>query len=166
VSQPGDWTFIVRSDDGFRLRMGAANAVVMEQINPRPPGDSAVAVKFLAAGYYPYRLTYFEWAGGAQVEFSARPPGGVDKLVGDQGGPLQVFQDLNSPPVLPTQSNRTAFERTVLVVTNTATDTDLQANPLTYTLLVAPGGSFIRPDGVITWLPSELHGSTTNVFIT
>jgi len=53
-----------------------------------------------------------------------------------------------------------------LMVTNTATDPDLPANTLTYTLLTAPGAASISTDGVITWVTTETDGPGTNVFTT
>jgi hypothetical protein len=47
-----------------------------------------------------------------------------------------VVTEINTAPVLPGQTNRTINELTLLTVTNTATDTDLPANPLDYTLTV------------------------------
>src|SRR5207249_7415455 len=45
---------------------------------------------------------------------------------------------VNTPPVLPNQGNRTINELTNLTVTNTATDTDVPAQTLSYSLLAAP----------------------------
>src|SRR5207302_4015155 len=45
---------------------------------------------------------------------------------------------LNSAPVLPAQINRTIAELTTLTVTNTATDSDIPANTLTYSLIAPP----------------------------
>src|SRR5205823_8277367 len=73
--------------------------------------------------------------------------------------------------VLPAQTNRTINEFTLLTVTNTATDTDIPANLLGYTLTVTnaagvvPNAS-ISASGVITWTPTEAQGPSTNVFTT
>jgi hypothetical protein len=64
----------------------------------------------------------------------------------------------NTPPVLPAQPNRTIAELTVLSVTNTATDTNVPANTLTYSLLGAPAGAVISTNGVIAWTPTEPQG--------
>jgi hypothetical protein len=101
LPQAGLWTFTVRSDDGFRLRMGAADSVVMEFTTGRAPADSTVTVYAPRAGLYRYRLTYFEALGGAQVEFLARGPGQpTDKLVGNPAGGINVFQAVDDPPVI------------------------------------------------------------------
>ena len=98
----GNWNFTVRSDDGFRLRIGANNTVVTEYVNGRGPSDSVAVVDFPQPGYYRYELTYFEWAGGAQVEFLAQAPflGTGNQLVGSGNDDLLVFRDLDIPPVV------------------------------------------------------------------
>jgi hypothetical protein len=74
--------------------------------------------------------------------------------------------EVNLAPVLPNQSNITIDVLTPLVVTNTATDSDIPANTLTYMLMVAPASAAIDDDGVITWIPSPAQGGTTNQFVT
>lgn len=102
VPTAGNWNFVVRSDDGFRLRIGSNNTVVAEQFIGRAPGDTLAVVDFPQPGYYRYQLTYFEYAGGAQVEFLAQPPfavGGTN-LVGSNEDGLLVFRDLEIPPTV------------------------------------------------------------------
>ena len=72
----------------------------------------------------------------------------------------------NTPPVLPGQANRTINELTTLTVTNTATDTDVPAQTLTYSLLAGPTNASISGAGVITWTPTEAQGPSTNTFTT
>jgi hypothetical protein len=73
---------------------------------------------------------------------------------------------VNSAPVLSAQSNRTINELTLLSVTNSATDSDLPANTLSYSLIGAPSGAAIDSTGVITWTPTEAQGPSTNVIVT
>ena len=70
-----------------------------------------------------------------------------------------------SAPALPVQTNRTINELTLLTVTNTATDTDLPANTLSY-LLIGPSGATIDANGVITWTPAEDQGPGSDVEFT
>jgi len=74
--------------------------------------------------------------------------------------------EVNSAPVLPAQSNRTIAELTSLIVTNRASDADLPANTLTYSLIASPAGAAISASGVITWTPTEAQGPSTNVITT
>lgn len=78
-----------------------------------------------------------------------------------------VVGELNTPPTMPAQVNRTIDEQTTLVVTNTASDSDIPANGLTYVLLVAPTNAVIDTNsGVITWIPTSEQANTTNVIQT
>ncbi len=76
-----------------------------------------------------------------------------------------VVNEVNSAPVLPAIGPQTVNELQTLTVVNTATDSDLPANVLAYSLVGAPGGVAISPSGVITWTPTEAQGPT-NVTIT
>ena len=67
--------------------------------------------------------------------------------------------EVNLPPTLPVQTNKTVNELALLTVPNAGSDTDLPANGLTYTLLSPPAGAIINPaTGVITWTPTEAQG--------
>jgi hypothetical protein len=73
---------------------------------------------------------------------------------------------IHNGPSLPAQTNVTIDEMTLLTVTNTATDSDLPALALAYSLLNAPAGAQIDTNGIITWTPSEAQGPSTNVITT
>ncbi|MCU0771266.1 MAG: tandem-95 repeat protein, partial [Verrucomicrobia bacterium] len=74
--------------------------------------------------------------------------------------------EVNLPAVLPVQSDRIVNELTLLMVTNTASDPDLPSNGLSYTLLDPPAGATISDAGVITWMPTEAQGPSTNTLRT
>ncbi len=73
---------------------------------------------------------------------------------------------VNDAPALSVQTNRSIPELTLLTVTNTATDTDVPAQGLSYQLLNPPVGAVINSNGVITWTPTESQGPSTNTLIT
>jgi len=77
-----------------------------------------------------------------------------------------TVQEVNTAPVLPVIGDQTVNELTLLTVTNAATDSDLPANALAYALLNPPEGAAIDPNGIITWMPSESQGPSTNILIT
>jgi hypothetical protein len=82
-----------------------------------------------------------------------------------------VVTEVNSAPVLPAQPNRTVAELTAVTITNIATDTDIPANNLTYALSVSNAAGVvtnaaISQTGVITWIPTEAQGPSTNTFRT
>jgi hypothetical protein len=77
-----------------------------------------------------------------------------------------TVNEVNSPPVLNTVTNRTIDELTLLTVTNLASDSDVPANTLGYALLNPPGGASISPNGVITWTPAQTQSPSTNTITT
>src|SRR5213078_1650783 len=75
-----------------------------------------------------------------------------------------VVTEANSAPVLTVPANRTIAELSTLVVTKTATDADLPANALTFSLVSGPAGVSVNPTtGVLTWSPMESQGPSTNL---
>src|SRR4029077_5446294 len=54
-----------------------------------------------------------------------------------------TVNEVNTAPVLPSPTNRTVNELTLMTVVDTATDADLPANTLTYSFLSAPTGAAI-----------------------
>ena len=108
-------------------------------------------------------------AGGQKVQFKWRC--GTDNGnagIGWSIDSVALSQDLclccgsgatnNRRPVLPAQANRTIAEMTTLTVTNTATDTDVPAQTLSYQLIAPPVGASIDSRGVITWTPDAAQG--------
>src|SRR5439155_16186505 len=75
-----------------------------------------------------------------------------------------VVNEVNSAPVLATTANQTVNEGSPLTLTITATDPDLPANTLAYTLDAgAPAGMTINASsGVLSWTPSEAQGPGTS----
>jgi hypothetical protein len=65
-----------------------------------------------------------------------------------------IVTEVNAPPVLPIQTTQTVVGMQTLVITNSASDPDVPANLLTYTLLAAPTNAVIDALGIITWTPA------------
>jgi subtilisin-like proprotein convertase family protein len=100
----------------------------------------------------------------------------ITTVVSDNGAPslsatnsfsVTVLES-NVPPVLPFQPNRTNSALVTMIVTNTATDSDIPPNPLTYTLIVVPTvtNAFISTNGIITWTPTPAQAGATYRFTT
>jgi hypothetical protein len=98
----------------------------------------------------------------------------VTTIVTDNGAPALkatntfsvVVREVNVPPVLPSQGDRVATVQTLLHVTNTASDSDIPVNVLTYTLLSGPTNASISTNGVIFWTPAAGQVLSTNIFMT
>jgi len=76
-----------------------------------------------------------------------------------------IVEESNLPPVLPAIPNQLVVVPGTLVVTNTATDPDIPANPLTYQLS-GPAGAVIDTNGIITWTPSVAQAGSVYTFTT
>ena len=55
-------------------------------------------------------------------------------------------------------------EGTLLTFTATATDADLPAQTLAFSLVGAPAGASITSGGVFTWTPTEAQGGSDYTF--
>jgi hypothetical protein len=76
-----------------------------------------------------------------------------------------TVNEVNQAPVLNTIGDRTVNEGSLLTFTATATDADLPANTLTFSLINAPSGAVINSStGVFTWTPTEAQGPGTFTF--
>src|SRR6185503_18444363 len=73
-----------------------------------------------------------------------------------------IVNESNQPPVLNAVANTNVVEGTPLSVIASATDADLPANPLTFSLLSPPPGMTINANsGAISWTPNEAQGSNS-----
>lgn len=71
----------------------------------------------------------------------------------------------NTPPVLAPISNRTINVGVNLSITNVATDSDIPAQTLTFSMPVAPtNADIVASNGVVTWRPLVTQANTTNPF--
>src|SRR5207244_4277575 len=74
-----------------------------------------------------------------------------------------VVTEVNSAPVLTVPANQTINQSSTLAVSASATDADIPANILSFSLLSAPTGMTINPtSGAINWTPSEAQTPSTN----
>ena len=84
---PGTYTMIVNSDDGFRVTAGPdardqLTAIKLgEYDGGRSAGDTSFSFSVSAAGVYSFRLTYEQGGGGANVSWYAAPSSVADAHV-------------------------------------------------------------------------------------
>jgi hypothetical protein len=78
--------------------------------------------------------------------------------------PPEIVALLNTRPVLAAISNRSIIAGAVLAITNSASDSDLPAQTLAYSLN-GPAGASINPsNGIFVWRPTMAQSATTNLF--
>jgi hypothetical protein len=93
------------------------------------------------------------------------------KVADSQSPPMTASQSFtiivsapNTPPVLAAVSSQTAVAGTALVVQLSATDSDIPAQTLTYSIGSAPLGASINPaTGLFTWTPTQAQSPSTNL---
>ena len=78
-----------------------------------------------------------------------------------------TVREVNTAPVLATISNHTAPELSSFTLNITATDTDIPANNLTYSITNPPSGVAIHnTTGVLTWTPAESQNGIHHINVT
>lgn len=87
--QPGVYTLIFNSDDGFRTSVARnvreqLNNVILSQFDGgRGASDTAVTLLVPTAGFYPVRSVWFEGGGGANLEWVVQREGKPRALIND-----------------------------------------------------------------------------------
>lgn len=73
---------------------------------------------------------------------------------------------INVAPVLTVPGTQTVYATTTLMVTNTATESDIWATSLTFALVSAPSGVMLNPNtGVLTWTPTVGQVGTNTIYV-
>jgi len=71
---------------------------------------------------------------------------------------LEALPTVNSSPVLVPPANQTLDELAPWSLTLNASDADVPAQTLTYSLVSGPNGLTVSPGGLVAWTPTELQG--------
>jgi hypothetical protein len=95
------------------------------------------------------------------------------RVMDDAASPLSntknftvIVNEVNRPPVAPVIADKTIKEGNVLSFAINATDPDIPANTLTYSITAAPVGAAVDPaTGLFTWTPTADQGPSTNQII-
>lgn len=92
----------VNSDDGFRLTVGEREArdafslVVGQYDGARDPADSLFSVATETAGFYAFRLVWFQGTAGASLEFYSVLDDNTYVLINDKAPGIRAFRDLKT----------------------------------------------------------------------
>ena len=77
-----------------------------------------------------------------------------------------VVHEVNNSPILDVVNNQTIQEGSLLSLKLSATDTDVPANTMTYSLASGPSGMTVDSStGLLNWSPSEAQGPSTNAVV-
>jgi len=121
---------------------------VLFQLLSAPSG----AVLDLTTGILTWTPT--EAQGGTSNYFRARIFDSGNPSLGSTQSFSVLVVDTNTAPVLPVIPAQLIGVGGTLTVANTAVDTDVPANTLSYTLLAPPSGMTVNANGIITWSPT------------
>ncbi|WP_042475472.1 putative Ig domain-containing protein [Bacillus ndiopicus] len=190
---PGSYTFIVRVSDGaltdeesITVKVNEVNnAPVLQAIGNKTVDErSELTFTAIATDIDGDSLTYslVDAPAGASVNATtgvftwipteAQGPGTYsfkvvvsDGVLSAQENIAVTVNEVNSAPVLQAIGNKTVNEGSKLTFTVKATDTDIPANTLTYSMVGAPTGASINATtGVFTWTPTKAQGPGTYSF--
>jgi hypothetical protein len=123
IPSPGNRTFGVNSDEGFKLEIGD---FTMTWTGTRTPADTLQTFNFPSAGEYPLRLLYFERSGSAALELFAAEGAFVlwnpesFRLVGNTNGALAVRSPLLSPSATTAFASLIRTDVRALMLSNSA----------------------------------------------
>ncbi len=129
------------------------------------PGAPPGAILNAASGIFNWTPTEAQGPGTYPIAIRVTD-NGVPRLSDVQTFTITV-KEVNQPPVLNPLFDQTISEQAPFSFVATATDSDLPANTLTYSLDPgAPLGASINPtNGTFAWTPSELQGPSTNLVV-
>ena len=71
--------------------------------------------------------------------------------------------EVNMAPIFALVTPKTGAELATLAVTLRATDSDVPAQPLTYSLVSGPAGLKVSSSGALAWTPTEAQGPSVNI---
>jgi len=105
--------------------------------------------------------------GGIQAGYAGNfLNGSIDdvQIFGRVFGPSEIAELMNHPPAIANTTNAySILAGRTLMITNTATDPDVPAQSLTWSLLTAPPGTTIdSTNGIVSWRPSVSQSPSTN----
>ncbi len=78
--------------------------------------------------------------------------------------PFSVAQTYNTAPQLAAIGNKTINEQAAFSFNASATDADIPANTLSFSLVGAPSGATITTSGAFSWTPTEAQGAGSYTF--
>ena len=172
-SAPATVTITVTSANDAPVLAGIGNKTVNEGSELRftatatdvdvPPDSLTFSLSGAPAGAAITAAGVFTW-----TPTEAQGPGSYDITVIVSDGVLTDSEtitvtvgEVNVAPVLAAVGDKAVDELAELTFTATATDADLPANTLTFSLSGAPTGASITSGGVFTWTPTEAQGPSS-----
>ncbi len=138
---------------------GLPNGSLSYSLAAPPTGTYPTGATLTAAGAFSWTPTEIQGPGTYRVKVVVS-----DGALSDEEEIEIQVNEVNTAPVLAAIGAQAVNELTQLAFTASATDSDLPANTLSYSLVGAPTGATISPAGVFSWTPTEADGFGTYTF--
>ncbi len=154
-----NYTFYTRTDDGARLWVNG-QLVIDKWVNQSATEWSSSSITLVAGQKYDIRMEYFDNGADAIAQLSWSSASQSKQIIPADN---LYFSVSNTAPTLAAIGNRAVNEASTLSFSVAATDTDVPAQTLTYSLEPgAPSGVALNTStGAFTWTPSSLQGPAT-----
>ncbi|MCW5557388.1 MAG: putative Ig domain-containing protein, partial [Verrucomicrobiae bacterium] len=143
------------------------NLVLQTLDSDTPPNEIIYTPLSVPPGLIVYSFGNVSWTptesqGGASYVVTYRvTDAGIPKMMATNSFTI-VVNEVNSPPTTTSIATQTLDEGTTLSLGIVASDSDLPAQTLSYSIISAPSGVAVSSSGVLTWTPTEAQGPSTN----
>lgn len=151
------YTFHLTTSDGCRLWVN--DELLIDKWHDDTNSDVTGSIALAGGQQYDVRIEYYDDTNPAAAALEWDSASQAREVV-----PQGVLFPANTPPTLSAIPNATIIAGQTLVVTNDATDTDLPAQTLTWSLVNPPAGANINStNGLLTWRPAIAQSPSTNL---
>jgi hypothetical protein len=152
------YTFHLTVNNGCRLWIDGQ--LIIDKWRENTNSDVTGSIALIGGQQYDLRVEYYHAGTLADAVLEWTSASQSREIV-----PQGVLFPANRPPVLGAVSDVTITAGQTLIVTNSATDADVPAQSLTWSLTGAAAGASINPtNGLFTWRPTILQSPSTNLF--
>lgn len=151
------YTFHLTTSDGCRLWVNGQ--LLIDQWQDDLNTDATGSMALTGGQQYSVRIDYYDNTNPADAVFEWDSASQTRQVV-----PQGVLFAANTPPTLAAIPNATLVAGQTLSVSNRATDSDVPAQTLTWSLLNPPAGAAINAtNGLLTWRPAIAQSPSTNL---
>jgi autotransporter-associated beta strand protein len=152
------YTFHLTTSDGCRLWVNGQ--LLIDKWRDDTNTDVAGSMSLTGGQQYPLIIEYYDNTNPADAIFEWDSASQTRQVV-----PQGVLFSSNTPPTLAAISNAVITAGQTFLLTNSATDSDVPAQALTWALASSPAGASINAtNGVLTWRPAIAQSLSTNSF--
>ena len=151
------YTFHLTTSDGCRLWVNGQ--LIIDKWHDDTGTDTTGSISLIGGQQSDLRIEYYDNTNAASAVLEWNSASQTREVV-SQG----VLFPANTPPLLASIANASILAGQTLLVTNSATDADVPAQTLTWSLSNPPAGASINStNGRLTWRPAIAQSPSTNL---